>query len=310
VPQEHEAVMLNPDHAEAAAPWPAIQTAIDVAEAAGDLPAVPTIDWCDRAAACLTRLARSAVALVIVGSIDEGGRLVAHEAVGVAAGQSGPERARGIARSHPRLVQEVGGDEALADAVRARAGRLPSIGWAPDWSSWPGAALLSTVPAGRNWRAGPVGRVWGEPTPTDLLMGLTRLGDFEPGRVMLAQVAPTGSSVLDAEAPAILKALLPLLVRRALQAIGPLRSHPGQWLTTREQAVLERLALGKSVKQIADEIDRSPHTVHDHVKSLHRKLNATSRGELIARALGHLSSAPVVRPIARPPIIRPLSMPA
>jgi hypothetical protein len=27
--------------------------------------------------------------------------------------------------------------------------------------------------------------------------------------------------------------------------------------------------------------------VHDHVKSLHRKLNASSRGQLIARALGH-----------------------
>jgi hypothetical protein len=27
--------------------------------------------------------------------------------------------------------------------------------------------------------------------------------------------------------------------------------------------------------------------VHDHVKSLHRKLDASSRGELVARALGH-----------------------
>ena len=51
----------------------------------------------------------------------------------------------------------------------------------------------------------------------------------------------------------------------------------------------EHLALGKSVKQIASDLARSPHTVHDHVKSLHRKLNASSRGELIARALGHLA---------------------
>jgi hypothetical protein len=30
------------------------------------------------------------------------------------------------------------------------------------------------------------------------------------------------------------------------------------------------------------------YTVHDHVKSLHKKLNANNRGQLVARALGHL----------------------
>ena len=52
--------------------------------------------------------------------------------------------------------------------------------------------------------------------------------------------------------------------------------------------VLEQLILGKSVREIAEMIQRSPHTVHDHVKNLHRKLGATSRGALIARALGRL----------------------
>lgn len=58
-------------------------------------------------------------------------------------------------------------------------------------------------------------------------------------------------------------------------------------MTDREQDVLERLILGRSVREIAEELGRSPHTVHDHVKSLHRKLDASSRGELVARALGH-----------------------
>jgi len=65
-----------------------------------------------------------------------------------------------------------------------------------------------------------------------------------------------------------------------------------KWLTQREQIVLEQLTLGLSVRQIADELGRSPHTVHDHVKSLHRKLNASSRGELVARALGHTAIDP------------------
>ena len=45
------------------------------------------------------------------------------------------------------------------------------------------------------------------------------------------------------------------------------------------------------MREIADALERSPHTVHDHVKSLHRKLNASSRGELIARTLGHVNGA-------------------
>ncbi|MGJ8637190.1 MAG: response regulator transcription factor [Phycisphaerales bacterium] len=62
---------------------------------------------------------------------------------------------------------------------------------------------------------------------------------------------------------------------------------PYQWLTQREQTILDQLVEGKSVRVIAECIGRSPHTVHDHVKNLHRKLNACSRGQLIARAIGH-----------------------
>ena len=57
--------------------------------------------------------------------------------------------------------------------------------------------------------------------------------------------------------------------------------------------MLDLLVLGLSVRQIAEELGRSTHTVHDHVKSLHKKLNANSRGELVARALGHLGAGRV-----------------
>lgn len=304
--------MLNPER-EHSLPGAVIQSAVEIAEMAGVLPAVPTVDWCDRAAACIARLGRSALALVLIGSIDDSGRIIAVESVGVAPGPSGPERARGVARPHPRLAQDAA-DEGFIEAVRARAAKLSTIGWVPDWPTWPGAAMMGSptmgpILAGRNWRTGPIGRIWGEPCPHDLLIGLSPLGDFEAGRIIMVQVAPAGIATLDPEAAAILRAVLPVLVRRALLAIGPRCSHPAQWLTTREQAVLDRLALGKSVKQIAEETGRSPHTVHDHVKSLHRKLNATSRGELIARALGHLGSpAPVHAP--RPPLTRPWPMPA
>jgi len=100
---------------------------------------------------------------------------------------------------------------------------------------------------------------------------------------------------------------MPRLARRAALALGLRRTSSGSWLTGREQQVLEQLTLGRSVREIAEDIGRSPHTVHDHVKSLHRKLSASSRGELVARALGYLDreghterpeSAPADPPVA------------
>lgn len=58
------------------------------------------------------------------------------------------------------------------------------------------------------------------------------------------------------------------------------------WVTPREQEVLELLVLGYSVREIGEKLGRSPHTVHDYVKSMHRKLQAGNRGALVARALG------------------------
>ncbi|MFI4898124.1 MAG: response regulator transcription factor, partial [Phycisphaerales bacterium JB059] len=74
---------------------------------------------------------------------------------------------------------------------------------------------------------------------------------------------------------------------------------PG-WLTNREQVVLEELILGRSVREIAETMHRSPHTVHDHVKSLHRKLGASSRGALIAHALGCRNGDQTPRVMATP----------
>jgi DNA-binding CsgD family transcriptional regulator len=56
-------------------------------------------------------------------------------------------------------------------------------------------------------------------------------------------------------------------------------------LPPRLREVLSLLAIGRSEKQIAAELDLSAHTVHDYVKALHRRLGVQSRGELLAVAL-------------------------
>jgi DNA-binding CsgD family transcriptional regulator len=81
------------------------------------------------------------------------------------------------------------------------------------------------------------------------------------------------------------------LARHAERTMGASASNGRHWLSIREQEVLDQLITGRSIKEIAHTLSRSPHTVHDHVKALHRKLGARTRGELIARALGFLPHA-------------------
>jgi DNA-binding CsgD family transcriptional regulator len=56
-------------------------------------------------------------------------------------------------------------------------------------------------------------------------------------------------------------------------------------LSPRQQAVLDALCRGLAEKEIAAELALSPHTVHGHVKELHRRLGARGRGELLSLAL-------------------------
>lgn len=46
--------------------------------------------------------------------------------------------------------------------------------------------------------------------------------------------------------------------------------------------VLDQLKVGRSEKEIARAIGRSPHTVHSHVKTIYRHFNVRSRSELLA----------------------------
>jgi DNA-binding NarL/FixJ family response regulator len=106
---------------------------------------------------------------------------------------------------------------------------------------------------------------------------------------LIVEIGISSGTMLPLEAAAVLTVVLPLMARRLVTAIGEAPTSSSDWLTQKEQVVLNHLLMGKSVREIAQELERSQHTVHDHVKSLHRKLRANSRGELVARALGHLA---------------------
>jgi DNA-binding NarL/FixJ family response regulator len=54
-------------------------------------------------------------------------------------------------------------------------------------------------------------------------------------------------------------------------------------LTAREQQVIDRLAAGRSYKEIADALGISYDTVRAHIRSIYEKLQVHSRAEAVAR---------------------------
>lgn len=60
-------------------------------------------------------------------------------------------------------------------------------------------------------------------------------------------------------------------------------------ITSREHEVAFRIIEGHSIRKIGELLGVSSHTVHDHVKSLHKKLLVTNRAQLVAKFLGRSS---------------------
>ena len=236
------------------------------------LPAVATQDWCERAARIILSLRSDALVEVTVGEFATGGTLLSLEASGAVSGTHGSAR---------------------VDAELIRSENAASVGWWLDYQDGYGgranANRLAAIHATETWRHSEAGRRWNELGLNDTLVGLTPLHVENPDRLLLVEMGVRSHAEPFDDADAlVLEAVLPELARRAAIAYGNETSNPMNRITPREQLILEQLTIGKTVKEIAHALSRSPHTIHDHVKSLHRKLNASSRGELVARALGHI----------------------
>jgi hypothetical protein len=251
-----------------------MESLVALVEAICGLPAVATLDWCDRAAAALQSTLRASSAVLWVGSVSPQGAVQSVESIGVS------------------FQQPV--EASASNELRSRLERLTNFGVG---MSTPRAGKVSVATAaalfGPDWHVLPVAQASSIGTVGTLMLGVAPLGNPAEGRVLIALVA--SEQTIPEWVAGVLSSTLPSLARKATTAIGASTAARGAWISPREQMVLEQLILGKSVKQIADDLGRSPHTVHDHVKALHRKLNASSRGELVARALGHLTEGSKAR---------------
>ncbi|GIK20571.1 MAG: LuxR family transcriptional regulator [Leptolyngbya sp. PLA2] len=253
-------------HPTAPSATPMLTAIARIAQEIERLPAVATPDWCERAAGVLISLGDCAACGIV--NIDPVGRIVAHQAAGAAVSEETERSALAVLRSNLLSLAGVG------------------IDTRPAWDGRTVCGAAGELAGGEAWRSGPIGAVWhgvevGEPV-VGLAPVLAPRGNGAPLASLYALIARHGGTPPRPESAALLRAALPLLAERARVALTP----EGAWLTTREQEVLEALTHGLSVREIAEALSRSPHTVHDHVKSLHRKLKAHTRGELVARALG------------------------
>ncbi|MBL0871236.1 MAG: helix-turn-helix transcriptional regulator [Phycisphaerales bacterium] len=256
------------------------------------LPGVPTHDWCDRAAAGLARLHHPCVALCCIANLDARGFITTLELVGAAAS------------SDSQPVASSQGDAIVRGAVSSGIVRDSHLNQARmnivegQWLGWNVGTLnedlwfVSTASQqGLMPGRGPslLNRRWEWMNPVDVLLGAVKVPCESGTRMLLVEVASADPGFRDTtRQAAVVAATLPMLSKRVSQAFDPGSQDRTNWLTPREELVMWHLVAGMKVPQIAALLHRSVYTVHDHVKSLHRKLNANNRGQLVSRALGHL----------------------
>ena len=263
------------------------------------LPGIATLDWCDRAAAAISRIHHPSIVSVMLCSLDLRGFISSIEVAGASA--SMPVEALTYLGFDPVTGKTDGATPATNAKPAADVPQLIRLRdryKAGDWIGWNTGLLhesrmtLATANAQgllaiRN--ESPLSRRWDAFSPTDVLLSAFLIPGATPGRALVVEVGSPDPDFRDsAREQVILAAALPMLAQRLYAAVGPERAEVHRWLTPREEVILWRLVAGQKVPEIAEELHRSIYTVHDHVKSLHRKLGATSRGQLVARALGHM----------------------
>ena len=264
---------------------------IGTTESICSLPAIPTHDWASQAAEALARLSPSSLVGILIAQLDPNTSSLSPISTGVS---HAPDR--DLSADNNAIGQNETNPDAKNQAffLQDKLERATTLGFAiPQHACTRGLvaplSLLDTNPS-----ATPLGRIFAAQQLQSPIIAIVPITHAHPGFVLIVTIAfekPTSTSSspfpIDTVTQSIAD-LLPLLARKAELALSNV-NNPKAWLTDREHEILNQLILGYSVRIIADNLERSTHTVHDHVKNLHKKLDATSRGQLIAKSLGFTS---------------------
>lgn len=128
----------------------------------------------------------------------------------------------------------------------------------------------------------------------DILVAAVTVMDDRPSVEATLAAGADGYLIKDAE-PELLHfrierlmagepSLSPAIARMMLERFRPFQ-HPDQDpLTDREREVLSLVGRGLRAREVADQLQISSHTVRDHLKSIYRKLDVSSRAEVAIEA--------------------------
>ncbi len=226
-----------------------------------EIPWVPTVNWLDLAAACLVRVWPGSATIAILTELDAEFRV-------------GELHACGCAGSVPF-------------APPARAGLASDIHeWRCNIACLSGGACFDggtrTLPAVQTfspaqWRTQPHAPIWAALGEPYVLAAAAWIDEARRSAALFYVASPRELS--PAAAPAAVAAL-GVCARRAFGR-GPFNQT--RFLTVREYAIMQAVVRGLTESQIASEMQRSPHTIRDAMRSVYLKLGVKSRIDLLRR---------------------------
>ncbi len=257
-----------------------------------NVPTVPLQDWATRAASAVVEL-------------DKGSRACVMLVRGIT-GQSLASSFRVETAGASICSVGFGDVELECTRMQGRAERVRGFGISLSEKMLADGVVARMSSLSPGWRDTGLGRVWSGIGVGDVFVGVIPIDSgFEQVSLVVMLGTQIGSPVT-VDGFAAIAGALSMRATAMLSVMSGGSATEMRWLTSREQDVLDELIKGHSVRQIAEQLGRSHHTVHDHVKSLHKKLHASSRGELVAAALGSARNQRRVQ-WASPVIVNPSS---
>lgn len=256
----------------------AIEHVVHVTEQICNLPAIPTQDWSTKVAQAVSKIAPGAVVCCLVTQINPDSGQLHTISTGIAHNQTTTRSGDPDASTRLLYLQD-------------RLERLNTLGFEFPPQAWRAGLVAPLALLNQQWHMQPLGRVLAAQNLTAPTLIAIPITVSTPGFFLLLCVAfdAAGADQTPTSLTQTLAAIVPPIAHRGQIALSHV-TNPKAWLTDREHEILQQLIMGHSVRVIAENLGRSAHTVHDHVKNLHKKIGASSRGELIAKALGHTCS--------------------
>jgi DNA-binding CsgD family transcriptional regulator len=260
-----------------------LELAANLASRSAGLPAIATCNWCQSAADALCIARSRCIAVVRFVRHDDGGPLRSQwPGPGVSSmpeNQPLVEAIRGALRHVTPDSIEQGDlwrrdpdDDCMIAAITLDPGS-------------PRTSLALSVLAFAGGRSALLASA-----EVDLLQGIEL-------RVMIIESTINGEPLFTESDAEALRAAMHEIVRRARLAFILGLGVAAESLNPREVEVLESLTRGKSIREIAVKMHKSTHTIHDYLKSMHRKIGVGSRAELIAMAAGRCAGRESAAPV-------------